>query len=477
MTRFRIMQLSLQVRMAIAMVGVVAALGLAIRLFVEQRLAADMQQDLESRAINLAATLAAESVEPILYQDQVALEQLLNTPTTTWNDFEYAFVLDPMRNVLAHTLIGDFPEELRRLNRLKAGSEAQMQRLHVLGFLHRDLAVPIYDGELGVLHLGFRDESITARLGTLRRDVVGLLAVVAAVGGVSSIALVLLGLRPLNSIAKTLETFQPGRVRKEIPVRRNDEIGKIARRVNQMTLRLHQAQIALDDENRLATLGRFSSVIVHEVGNPLASIMTRLELMEKSKEERFLRDSLPVVRGQLGRIQKFLRGLSGVSRASQGEASWCDINEVVREVAEVLRYDPRTSSVGVQTELADMRSLRCVRDQLFQVLLNLGLNGVRAAGPSGRVVFSTKTVGEVALIEIADDGPGVPIEIQGRIFEPSFSTSTGGAGLGLTISRDLVRQQGGDLRLVTGDRQGACFQVQLPLADASEGEMQAQGST
>jgi signal transduction histidine kinase len=85
-------------------------------------------------------------------------------------------------------------------------------------------------------------------------------------------------------------------------------------------------------------------------------------------------------------------------------------------------------------------------------------------------------MGEVALIEIADDGPGVPREIQGRIFEPSFSTSTGGAGLGLTISRDLVRQQGGDLRLVTRDRQGACFQVQLSLADPSEGEMQVQES-
>jgi signal transduction histidine kinase len=463
--------------MAIAVLGVVAAIGLAIRLFVEERLAADMQQDLESRAINLAATLAAESVEPILYQDQVTLEQLLNTPRTTWNDFQYAFVLDPTRNVLAHTLIGDFPEELRRMNRLEAGSVAQVQRLHVLGFLHRDLAVPIYDGELGVLHLGFRDESIIARLNTLRRDVAGLLAVVAAVGGLSCFGLALLGLRPLNSIAKTLETFQPGRMREEIPVRSNDEIGKIAQRINEMTLRLHQAQIALDDENRLATLGRFSSVIVHEVGNPLASIMTRLELMEKSNEERFLRDSLPVVRGQLGRIQKFLRGLSGVSRASQGEASWCDINEVVREVADVLRYDPRTSTVRVETELADMRPIWCVRDQLFQALLNLGLNGLRAAGPSGTVVFSTKSMGKAALIEIADDGPGVPVEIQGRIFEPSFSTSTGGAGLGLTISRDLVRQQGGDLRLVTRDCQGACFQVQLSMAHPSKDEMRVQGST
>lgn len=455
-------RLSLRTRMALLMIAIVALLGFTVRVLAEQRLADDMQRDLETRATNLAANLAAETVDPILYQDFVALERVLSQAQHTWEDFEYAFVLDPMRNVLAHTLIGDFPEELRRINRYRAVDGPQVQRIQALGGYHRDIAVPIYAGQLGVLHLGVQDGSISRRVNALRQDIVILLGFVALVGGLLAFLLTWKGLQPLESIAATLDSFRPGRVRHEIPVHGNDELAHIAGQINAITLRLHQAQIVLDGENRLATLGRFASVIAHEVGNPLASIMTRLELMERSSEERFLHDSLPIVRGQLGRIQKFLRGLSGISRGGHTETPPCDLNDVVREVIDVLRYDPRATAAQLRSDFDDLQPVCCVRDQIYQVVLNLGINGLRAAGAAGTVVFSTRVLDDAAVIEVADDGPGVADEIKDRVFDPFFSTAPGGTGLGLTISRDLVRKHGGELSLVSHQGRGARFQIRLP---------------
>lgn len=467
MMRLRSLHLPLRARMALLMMAVVAAVGLAIRLFIEHRLINDMRRDLQSRAISLARNLAAEAVDPILYQDLVSLERLLTRAQQAWDDFEYAFVLDPTRVVLGHTFVGDFPEELGRLNRYRDNGEPQVQRIHVLGIYYRDVAVPVYEGQLGVLHLGFRDGSISRRVDALRRDITFLLALVATASGMVTFFTIWRATRPLDSIVAALESFRPGRFRSEIPVARDDEVGRLARRVNDITLGLHQAQLALDRENRLATLGRFASVIAHEVGNPLASIMTRLELMERCDEERFLRESLPLVRGQLGRIQNFLRGLSSVSKGGQPGTTVCRVNEVIHEVVDVLRYDPSASSMQVRTEPAELQSARCERDHLYQVVLNLGLNALRAAEPTGTVIFSTRAIDEAVLIEVSDNGPGVPEELRERIFDPFFSTDTEGTGLGLTISRDLLRKQGGDLRLVPRDGQGACFQVRLPYAECS----------
>jgi len=459
---------SLRTRLALTMVAVVAALGLSIRLFIEKRLVDDMEQELESRAVTIATNLAAESVEPILYQDWVSLERLLRTSQQVWGDFEYAFVLVPKRRVLAHTLIGDIPDDLRRFNRFEFGLEPQIQRTRTLGFYHRDVAVPIYGGQLGVLHLGFRDKSIIERLDNLSRDVVALLAMVAAVSALVVLGITHFALRPLTSIVQGLEAFQPGRIRREIPIHRRDEIGDVAQKVNDITLRLHKAQIELDNENRLAAVGRLASVIAHEVGNPLASIMTRLELMGRSQEEQFLRESLPLLRGQLGRIQKLTSGLSHISRSRRIKPCDCDANDVVREVVEMLRFDPRASKIRVELVLMEMPLVRCVRDQLFQVLVNLGLNGLRAAGPGRSLLFKTRPEESVGVVEIVDDGPGVPIELRDKIFEPFFSTEAGGAGLGLTISRDLMRQQGGDLRLFQNEGRGACFRVGLAYTKGSD---------
>lgn len=463
------LRLSLKVKLALAMVAVVAALGWGSSVYVEHRLTTAMEQELDSHGVTLARYLAAQSVEPILYQDYLALERILEGTRASWSEFEYAYVQDGSHRVLAHTLRGGgVPEVLRRLNRLPAQKEFQILHTEALGFQHRDVAVPIYDGDLGVLHLGFRDKWILDRIDSLRRDLMLLLALIAAAGAGVSYMLAYRGLRPLGAIAEALETFRPGRYRQEIEVDSVDEVGGIASRVNAVTDKLHKAQLELETANRMTMLGRLAAVITHEVGNPLASVMTRLSLMERSSENQFVRDSVPVLRAQLERVQRITMGLSRVSAVHCEPAVACDPNVIVQDVYEMMRFDPRAQMTQMETRLATVGEARCVKDQLFQIIANLALNAVEAAGAGGKVCFSSHQDQSGVYIDVADDGPGVPRDKADTIFRPFVSTKASGTGLGLAISRNMLRQQGGDIQLVHHDGAGARFRIRLP-ANAADG--------
>jgi len=236
---------------------------------------------------------------------------------------------------------------------------------------------------------------------------------------------------------------------------------------------------------RLAAVGELAASIAHEVNNPLAFIRTNLSLLgthwktladaaeparvgspdallELVREgEELIEESLEGVE----RTASFVRDVKGLSRAGGGALQLEDLNDVVRSVLRVAAAQNHKGA-RIETDLGELPLVRCSRQELKQVLLNLVINAIQAIDEGGRIVLRTRAESGSVVIVVEDDGPGIPTEHLDRIYDPFFTTKPEGegTGLGLAISAEIVRRHEGRLEVVSQPSAGACFRVVLAAA-------------
>lgn len=225
-----------------------------------------------------------------------------------------------------------------------------------------------------------------------------------------------------------------------------------------------QAENEVIHATKMAAIGRVASGVAHEIGNPLASLSTRLDLMERRRDDTFTRESLGVIREQIRRINRIVRGVSQFARASKPEWSVCSVSAILQETIEVARLDPRARQVRFEFDAARaLPETWCVKDQITQVCLNLLLNAVEAMPDGGVVEILPRVERENIVVEVRDEGTGIAAGVRERISRPFFTTKAGGSGLGLSISRQLVEAHGGELSFGNRESGGASFVFTLPI--------------
>ena len=226
-------------------------------------------------------------------------------------------------------------------------------------------------------------------------------------------------------------------------------------------------QVRLMHQEKMAALGTLAAGLAHEIGNPLASMSSELEMLERMWDADEARRSVPVLRDQVRRMAALLRELVDLGRPSTDEARPFAPASVVDEVVRLLRHDPRSEGVHIEFEADGTDRPVCTsRDRVSQVLVNLGLNALDALAGQGRLVFRTRNEphsGGVQL-EVSDDGPGVPDDAVDHVFDPFYTSKPPGTGtgLGLFVSERIVRGMGGSLELLKGEEPGARFVLTLP---------------
>ncbi len=214
---------------------------------------------------------------------------------------------------------------------------------------------------------------------------------------------------------------------------------------------------------KLATLGFMAAGIAHEVGNPLASISTRLRLLERDPQVSLLEESLPLLMQQIDRISRIVRDISSFSRPGETEWRVCQLNVIILELTTVLRFHKKRARIEIGTDLAEnIPAIRVNRDQLTAVFLNLGLNALEAMVEGGTLTIKTHMCGEAINIVFADTGPGISEEVLPRLFTPFFSNKQGGLGLGLSIAQRMMAAHGGRIDAENHPQGGAVFTVSLP---------------
>ncbi|MFK7929194.1 MAG: ATP-binding protein [Myxococcota bacterium] len=235
---------------------------------------------------------------------------------------------------------------------------------------------------------------------------------------------------------------------------------------------VQRIRVQLAQQDKMAALGTLAAGLAHEIGNPLASMSSELEMLEQMWDPSDARAALPVLRNQVRRMSGLLRELVDFGRPASDEATVFLPEDLLNDVARLLRHDPRSrsESVAVEVRCAVDVAISTRRDRLMQVLLNLGLNALDALDGAGRVVLAADLdeLGDLRFV-VEDDGPGIADEVATQVFDPFFTTKgpDRGTGLGLFVSERIAQSLGGALHL-TSTTGGARFALTLPLTNQTE---------
>lgn len=220
---------------------------------------------------------------------------------------------------------------------------------------------------------------------------------------------------------------------------------------------------------KMAALGQLVSGIAHELNNPLTSIMGYAQLALGRVAET-LNNEVQMIFAEAERARRIVKNLLFFARQAQPERTRVDLNEIVERTVALRGYELKIENIAIRCELAtDLPATLADPHQLQQVVLNLLVNAEQAILESrgrGAILLRTrKTAESRLLIEISDDGPGIPPEIASRIFDPFFTTKPPGVGtgLGLSIVYGIVEQHGGDVAFENLPAGGAKFTVEIPL--------------
>jgi len=218
---------------------------------------------------------------------------------------------------------------------------------------------------------------------------------------------------------------------------------------------------------KLAEVGRLSAGIAHEINNPLAVIAYGADLLLREESmSTFQQELVERIAGESERLQALTGGLLSFSRPQETARRWTDLNEVLRDVLRLVRYEVIRHSIELKETYGDLQPVHADPNKLKQVFINLILNASQAMKEGGLLSVDTRRSAEGWVeVVVADTGPGIPDSVREQIFEPFFSTKEEGegTGLGLYICRNIVAEHGGRLSLETDEGKGTAFRLLLPI--------------
>ena len=250
-------------------------------------------------------------------------------------------------------------------------------------------------------------------------------------------------------------------------------------------LELKKAQQEIIRAEKLASVGRLSAGIAHEIGNPIGIVMGYLELIkQKDIPDSEKNEYIHRTEAEIERINTIIRQLLEISRPSNAGLKVVSVHDLIDDIAEVLNVQPLMSDVALECRLeAENDKVLADSNQLRQVFLNLIINATDAItsegqADNGKLLIQSALVGETPdqppgckrhlKIMFIDNGPGIPDENIGNIFDPFYSTKEPGkgTGLGLSVSFMIVEGFGGKMTVSSDIGQGTTMTLLLPIAES-----------
>jgi signal transduction histidine kinase len=234
--------------------------------------------------------------------------------------------------------------------------------------------------------------------------------------------------------------------------------------------RLQTAQQDLVVAERMATVGRLSLRIAHEVRNPISAIELNAEMLEDIVRERNdpeMKEAaglISAIRDQVTALDALTEEYLAFARFPRPHFEDESINHLVQELAEFIRPLATRQGLTLHVDVdPNVPMLEIDRSLLRLAVLNLVKNGLEALSSGGELTIGSRVEGEGVEISVSDTGPGIPDHVGPRLFEQFFTTKPQGTGLGLSIARQIAEEHGGELRWANRASGGATFTIRLPI--------------
>ncbi len=279
-----------------------------------------------------------------------------------------------------------------------------------------------------------------------------------------------------NQITKPLEMLQAkfrnltlrGK-HEQINYTRDDEIGKLVEEYNKMAMELEKNIELLAKSERESAWREMAKQVAHEIKNPLTPMRLSVQQLQRAwndKKENFESYLLRVTQTlieQIDNLSKIASEFSNFAKMPLAQIERVDVYSILEKTVKLFRGNEK-----VHLELhAEKKELYVKADpeQLNRVFINIIKNGIQAIPESkkGQIKVSLKMEDGNALVEIEDNGKGIPEEIKGKLFQPNFTTKTSGMGLGLAIVQNILEQMGGNISFKTKLGEGTLFIIRIPL--------------
>ncbi len=251
----------------------------------------------------------------------------------------------------------------------------------------------------------------------------------------------------------------------EVAVECKDELGRLATTFNAMCASIRKAREDLIRSERISTIGRLATSIVHDLRNPLAAVYGGAEMLMYAQlsEAHVQRLARNMYHASL-RIQELLQDLLDVGRGRSGEINPYNLHDLVADVVTSFAAVAEAQSVKIEVDVPESLEVPLDQRRIQRVFVNLLGNALEAMPQGGAIAISARNQAGSVVIDVRDTGPGIAPEIRDRLFQPFVTARKGtGLGLGLALSRQAVIDHGGDMWANSALTRGACFSFRLPL--------------
>ena len=304
-------------------------------------------------------------------------------------------------------------------------------------------------------------------------DALGILLVVIVAG--SCVAYFLIGhyTKPVQQLSAHMKEISPNTLSDSIEIEGGgEEIQELVKSFNQMTEQLDEA---------FAMQRRFSASAAHELRTPIAVLRTKLDVFKKKKREQHEYDELvTTMETYIDRLSSIITDLLEFAETSElGEAEDVSLDSVVKTVVDDLESVAQNNMINMQIDVqpkvqseAQTFIVKGNTNLLYRALYNLVENAIRYNNEEGSVNITLETRGQEGVIIIADTGVGIAPEQRELVFEPFYrvnksrSREFGGAGIGLSLVKTILKRHGASITVSENNPQGSVFTIRIPLVDS-----------
>ncbi|WP_093369531.1 transporter substrate-binding domain-containing protein [Tindallia magadiensis] len=234
---------------------------------------------------------------------------------------------------------------------------------------------------------------------------------------------------------------------------------------------IKQMQDQLKVKDKLESLGRLTANIAHEIRNPLTAIKAYVELIpEKYHKEDFRRMMVEDVPKEIKRANDIISSLLTYTKPSQPQKDLCHISEILKEVVHFYSGEAERKGIHVKLQIEDGIYAIVDEPQFRQIIINLFLNAVQVLENTEKpcIMVKLNKNNDKWIVRITDNGPGIPFDVQSKIFDPFYTTKKQGSGLGLAVCYQFVKENNGDISVKSSHKEGTTFTITFQLTKIEE---------